>query len=286
MNLTLSILIPVFNEELLLPRAIESAKRTGAKIYVLDSGSSDRTVEIAESYGCIVHKGQWKSFSEKLNWGLSEIEFNTPWVMRLDADEYITDNLLQEILSGALERIKQNVNGIWVGRRIHFLGKQIKYGGVGSQLHVRITRVGKARYEQRLTDEYVLADGEFGRIKGDVVDDPARGLTSWLQKHIAYAETECFSSYNIGNTSTWRSLRGGARYRRFIKENIYAYIPLFIRPFFFWVYRYFILLGFLDGRRGFIYHFLHGFWYRFVIDALIYEAKLTDGRSVKKEHII
>lgn len=282
----LSILIPVFNEEMLLPRAIESAKRLGVSVFILDSGSTDDTVKIAKLSGCVVHQGLWGSFSEKLNWGLNELPFQTPWVMRLDADEYLTEELIQELLAGALGQFAEQTNGVWVKRRIHFLGRWVRYGGMNSQPHVRIVRVGKAQYEQRLTDEHILAEGEFGMLRGAIVDDPARGLVSWLGKHVAYAETECFAAYHLPKRSTWRSLHGSAKYRRFIKEEIYANTPLFIRPVVFWVYRYFFLLGFLDGIRGLIYHFLHAFWYRFVIDALIFEARLTKGASVKKKHVI
>ena len=283
---TLSILIPVLNEEMLLHRALESAKRLGVPIFVLDSGSTDRTVKIAESYGCKVYQGLWGSFSEKLNWGLNELPFQTPWVMRLDADEYFTEELIQQLLSGALDRLDDGTDGVWIGRQIYFLGKWIRYGGMNAQPHVRIVRLGKAKYEQRLTDEHVLVEGGFETLKGAVIDDPARGLAAWLRKHVAYAETECFAAYRLTNSSSWKTLHGSAKYRRFIKEEIYARSPLFVRPVAFWVYRYFILLGFLDGFRGLIYHFLHAFWYRFVIDALIFEARLTKGASVKKEHVI
>lgn len=286
MNFNLSILIPVLNEELLLPRALKSAKRLGVPIFVLDSGSTDLTINIAKSNGCIVYKGQWGSFSEKLNWGLTELPFQTTWVMRLDADEYLTEELIKEITSGALKKINSSTNGVWIDRQIFFLGKRIKYGGMGSQPHVRIMRLGKTKYEQRLTDEHVLADGAFERFKGAIIDDPARGLAAWLRKHVAYAETECFAAYRLEKKSTWRSLHGSAKYRRFIKEIIYEYSPLFIRPILFWIYRYFFLLGFLDGYQGAIFHFLHAFWYRFVIDALIIEAKLTEGEFVKKKNII
>lgn len=281
---TLSVLIPTLNEEILLPRAIESARRLGVQIFVLDSHSTDMTVKVAESYGCKVFQGRWGSFSEKLNWGISELPITTPWVMRLDADEYFTEELFQELKSGVLSRIEDGTDGLWVGRRIYFLGKWIKYGGMNSQPHARIMRLGKARYEPKLTDEHVLVDGKFGTLKGAVVDDPARGLIAWLRKHLFYAECESFAAYRVMKQSTWRSLEGSAQYRRFLKEEIYSRAPLFIRPIAFWVYRYFFLLGFLDGIRGLIYHFLHAFWYRFVIDALIFEAKITKGASVKKEH--
>lgn len=282
----LSVLIPVLNEELLLPRAIASAQRLGVSVYILDSGSTDRTVEIARAAGCIVHQGIWGSFSEKINWGLNELPFNTKWVMRLDADEYFTEELAQQLLDGALNHQDEGVDGVWIGRQIYFLGGRIRFGGMGSQPHMRIVRVGKAKYEQRLTDEHVLVEGGVNALRGAVIDDPARGLGFWLRKHVAYAETECFAAYNLKPSSSWKTLQGSAKYRRFLKEEIYAKSPLFVRPFGFWLYRYLFLGGFLDGYRGLIFHFLHAFWYRFAIDALIYEARLTKGVSVKKKHVI
>lgn len=280
-----SILIPTFNEEMLLPRALESAKRLGVKIFVLDSFSTDDTVNIAKSAGCSVHQGQWGSFSEKMNWGLKELPFDTTWVMRLDADEYFTEELIQELESGVLKKVDEEVGALWIGRRIFFLGKWIKHGGMNSQPHARIMRVGKAKYEPRLIDEHVQVEGKFAELKGAVVDDPARGLLAWMRKHLLYAETECYAEFNIAKQVTWTQLHGSAKYRRFLKEAIYLRMPLFVRPFGFWAYKYIFLLGFLDGIHGLIYHFLHAFWYRFVIDALIFEGRLTKGASVKQKHV-
>lgn len=280
----LSIMIPVFNEELLLPRAMENIKKLGVPVFVLDSYSSDRTLEIAESYGCRVYQGQWDSFSDKLNWGLAKLPFTTPWVMRVDADEYLTEELIAELKSGALLRLPDDMDGVWVRRRFYFLGRWIKHGGMYPQAHMRIIRLGKAHYEHRRTDEHVILQGTSGFLHGDIAEDPSRGLLAWLRRHLIHAESDCFGTYHqIAAHSTWRALEGDAKYRRFLKEEIYSRVPLFVRPFGYWIYRYFLRLGFLDGVQGLIYHFLHAFWYRFVIDALLAEAKLTGGASVKKE---
>lgn len=282
----LSFLIPIFNEEKLLPRVLASARRLDCDIFILDSGSTDRSIEIAKSFGCHIHQGKWGSFSEKMNWGLSNLLFSTPWVMRLDADEYLTDEFVKKI-DTILSTTSEGVNGIYVRRRIVFMGRWIRHGGMYPFEHLRITRVGHAQYESRLMDEHVNIDGSTLSIPIDICDEESKGLASWSRKHIGYAETECFIRYkSITNERTWASLTGTARARRFMKEELYARLPLFFRPFAYWGYRYWIKLGFIDGLPGFIYHFLHAFWYRFLIDSLIYEGKLTKGTSVKEQHIV
>ena len=282
----LSILIPILNEELLLPRVLASASRLGVEIFILDSGSTDRSIEIARSFGCQIHTGKWGSFGEKINWGLTHLPLKTTWVMRLDADEYLTDEFVNRI-GPTLMSMDENVDGVMVGRRIKFLGRWLKHGGMYPSAHLRITRAGRAYYENRLMDEHVHVPGLIYRFSADIVEEESKGLISWSSKHLKYAETECFIHHNaLSGEKTWRSLEGAARIRRFLREEIYDRFPLFIRPAGFWFYRYFIRLGFLDGVPGFIFHLLHAFWFRFLVDALIFEAKITKGSSVKKSHVI
>jgi len=285
-SLPLSIIIPILNEQVVLPRALASVKRLGVDVYILDSGSTDRSLEIAKEYGCHITVSQWGSFSEKLNFGLNQLPIKTEWVMRLDADEYLTDEFVGGI-SQVLSDIDSVVDGIILRRRIVFLGRWIKHGGIYPLMTMRITRAGKAQYENRLLDEHVHVKGKSIYIDLDIVDDDQKGLAAWLGKHVRYAETQCMMDYRTGekDESTWQHLSGSLRWRRFLKEEVYQRTPLFFRPFCFWVYRYIFLGGFLDGRPGFIYHFLHAIWYRFSIDALLYEAKITKGASVKKKHI-
>ena len=283
--LPLTIIIPILNEEIVLPRALASAKRLGVEVFILDSGSTDRSLEIAKEYGCHITVGQWGSFSEKLNFGLNQLPIKTEWVMRLDADEYLTNEFIENIHQ-VLSEIPPSIDGIILRRRIVFLGRWLRYGGIYPLLTMRITRVGKAQYESRLLDEHVWVNESFISEELDIVDDDQKGLAAWLSKHVKYAEVQCFMDYYYGQNivSTWKTLDGNLKWRRFLKEEVYWRTPLFLRPFCFWFYRYILLGGFLDGKPGFIYHFLHAIWYRFSIDALLYEAEVTDGSSVKKSH--
>lgn len=283
----LSIIIPVFNEELLLPRVLSNISALGAHVFILDSHSTDRSIEIATSFGCYVHSGQWKSFSDKLNWGLNNLPIETEWVMRLDADEYLTGEFIEGI-ENILRSAQPNVDGMIVRRRFIFLNRWLKHGGMYPLEHMRITRKGKAKYENRLLDEHVTVPGVAIRISGDVIDEDQKGLVNWLGKHVRYAESQCLMDWRQSSSTskTWMTLDGGLKWRRFLKEEIYSKSPFFFRPFCYWFYRYILLLGFLDGKPGFIWHFLHAFWYRFSIDALIYEAEITNGKSIKKNHTI
>lgn len=285
-SVPLSILIPILNEARLLPRILDSISQLKVDVYILDSGSTDGSIEIAKTYCCQIVQGEWGSFSEKLNWGLSNLPFKTGWVMRLDADEFLTKEFIDQI-GPTLISMDDAVDGLIVGRRIKFLGKWLRFGGMYPLEHLRITRVGRAHYENRLLDEHVHVPGKTLRISMDIIEEDTKGLVNWSRKQAGYAETECFIHYNsLAKEKTWATLSGSARWRRFLKEEIYARAPLFIRPLGFWFYRYILLLGFLDGIPGFIFHFLQAFWYRFLVDALIFEAKVTAGSSVKKSHVI
>jgi glycosyltransferase involved in cell wall biosynthesis len=284
-SLPLSIIIPILNEQVVLPRALASIKRLGVDVYILDSGSTDRSLEIAKEFGCHVTVGEWGSFSEKLNFGLNQLPIKTEWIMRLDADEYLTEEFITNI-GPLLDSVSSDVEGIIVRRRLVFLNRWIRYGGMYPLEHMRITRKGRAIYEARILDEHVRVPGEFVRMIGDIVDEDQKGLANWLGKHVRYAESQCYMDWSLSSQSdkSWKNLEGGLKWRRFLKEEIYAKSPKFIRPFGFWFYRYILLLGFLDGKPGFIWHVLHAFWYRFAIDSLIYEAHITEGESVKKSH--
>ncbi len=276
----LTVVMVVYNEERLLPRALESIARLNVNVVIFDSYSTDNTVEIAKSFGCIVIQDEWETWTVKVDSAINSDQVTTPWVMRVDADEFLTDELVSELTEGALSGLSQNIVGLWTPRRFHFLGRWIKHGGMYPQHVLRISRHKSMHYEDRIMDEHLVVSGETGYIAGDIVDSPDRGLASWMEKHLRYAEVECSVAYHsINKTSSWREHAGMIKVKRFLKENIYVKLPLFIRPFLYWFYRYFLRLGFLDGAQGVIFHFLHAFWYRFIIDALLFESKITKGES-------
>ena len=277
----LTVVMVVYNEEKLLPRALESVARLNVNVVIFDSYSTDNTIEIAKSFGCSVVQDEWETWTVKVDSAINSDQITTPWVMRIDADEFLTDELVSELTEGVLSGLSQSVVGLWTPRRVHFLGRWIKHGDMYPKHVLRISRHKSMHYEDRILDEHLVVTGETRYIVGDIVDSPDRGLVLWMAKHLKYAEIECTVAYHsINKTRSWREHHGMIKVTRFLKEYVYSKLPLFIRPFIYWFYRYFIRLGFLDGTQGAIFHFLHSFWYRFIIDALLFESKITKGKSV------
>lgn len=285
----LSVIILTHNESIHIERCIKSLQKITDKIFIVDSYSTDNTVEIAKSLGAVVVQNPWVSYAFQFNYGIQNNPFQTKWLMRMDADEYITNELADE-LSRDLGSTPDSVTGYYVKRRVYFMNQWIKRGGYYPIWLLRIWRSGIGVCEELWMDEHIkLSSGETRQLKYDIVDHNLNNLTWWTQKHNNYAIREVIDllniKYNFDNKETvnpdfWGNQEQRTRYLK-IK---YADLPLFTRPFLYFVYRYFIKLGFLDGTKGLIWHFLQGFWYRFLVDAKIYEVYQRVGKG--KEDII
>lgn len=273
-----SVLILTYNEEKHIKRCLESLLKFTNNIFVVDSFSSDLTVEIAESMGAKVYQNKWINYAKQFQWGLDNCPINTKWVMRMDADEYVLLDLAIEITE-KLDSINEDVSGIYVKRRMHFKGKWIKYGSKYPEWLLRVWKYEEGYIEERWMDEHiVLKKGKTIHFKHDLVDDNLNDLSWWIQKHNNYATREAIDILNINynfqkSNQIKSSLFGKQEQSKRQLKKFYARMPLFTRPFIYFVWRYFFKFGFLDGTRGLIWHFLQGFWYRFLVDAKIYEIK-------------
>jgi len=277
----LTVIVLTLNEEANLPDCLASLKPLAAEIVVVDSGSTDRTVEIAESFGARVVTHQFETQARQLNWALDNVPMSGEWVIRLDADERLTPELAKE-LPVSLPKMDAAVTGLYVKRRVFFMGKWIRRGGYYPTWILRAWRCGKARAEDRPMDEHmVLSQGRAGKLRHDIREDNRKGLFHWIARHNGYARREAQTIMAPpADNEVKPSLRGGpvAR-RRWLKVKVYGRMPLFVRPVIYFLFRYFIQLGFLDGRQGLVFHFLQGFWYRFLVDAYILEARREAKRS-------
>lgn len=280
MSNSLTVIILTFNEEKHITRCIQNLKRITDNIIIIDSMSTDRTVEIATALGARVFQRAWPgNHSDQFNWALDNCNITTTWTMRMDCDEYLLDELIDEI-NAKLPLAKPETGGFIIKRRVIFMGKWMKRGGFYPHRLLRIWRTGTGRLEERAMDEHVVLDkGETEAFQYDMVDHNLNDLTWWTHKQNNYASREVKDLLDIerGTTSANNvdvSLRGEQSSRkRWIKEKVYSKIPLFVRPFIYFIYRYIIRLGFLDGGAGLVWHFLQGFWYRFLVDAKMYELK-------------
>lgn len=269
----LSVIILTFNEEVNLPACLMSLKKLNPNIFVVDSNSTDRTIEIAKQCGAEVMSHSFQNHAEQFNWAIDNLRINTPWCMRLDADERLTDSLIDE-LKTRLPATGEMTSGFLIKRRVYFLGRWIKHGGYYPVWLLRIWRTGKGRCENRNMDEHILiSQGICEKLDNDFMDENQKGLTFWTEKHNHYATREVQDLLTPVTDRLGSQPHGQAGIRRLQKNRFYAKTPLFIRAFLYWAYRYILLLGFLDGRPGLIFHFLQAFWYRFLVDAKIYEIQ-------------
>jgi glycosyltransferase involved in cell wall biosynthesis len=279
MNQMISVIILTFNEEANLAICLDSLKKLNAEIFIVDSGSSDRTLEIAKEYKCQTVYNPWQNYAEQLNWAIQNLPIKTPWTMRLDADERLMPELVDE-LNKLLPITSELITAYQLKRRVFFLGKWIRYGGYYPTWLLRIWRTRLGFCEQRWMDEHiVISQGKIANLKYDIIDENHKGLTFWTNKHNSYANREIKDLLHLYSSSQEKDPlldRGNftqANQRRWIKNNLYSRSPLFLRVLVYYFLRYVIGLGFLDGIEGMIFHFLQGFWYRFLVDAKIYEYR-------------
>lgn len=255
-----------------IERCLASLRPVVARICVVDSGSSDGTRELARARGADIYENAWINYSAQFNWALDHCGIDTDWVLRLDADEYL-EPALQRELTGRLATLADDVHGVLLPRKYHFLGRWIRHGGMHPMHHLRLWRRGSGRVEPRWMDEHaVLERGKVLEFDGAFVDDNQRDITWWSQKHLWYATREAAQAVldeldaQAGSTATGPPLHGSAATRRWLKQRIYNKLPLGIGPLLYFQYRYFLRLGILDGMPGFAFHFLQGFWYRVLVD--------------------
>lgn len=264
------------NETLHIRRCIERLAGWCARVIVVDSFSTDDTVAIAQELGAEVHQRAFVNQAEQFQWALNSIPIATGWVLRVDADEYFEPKLIAEI-EERLPALAADTTGVVFKRKMIFRGKWIRWGTYYPVFLLRLVRTGTARMEQRWMDEHLtLTSGTATTFtRGDFVDENLQTIGTWTDKHNRYATRHMvdFVGRRIGLIPTEPMPTGTrARFKRWLREKVFGRAPLYVRSWLYFHYRYFLRLGFLDGRQGLVWHFLHGFWYFMLIDAKIDEA--------------
>ncbi len=281
MNSTLSVIILTANERLHIRRCIEKIKPLAREVFVVDCHSTDGTQAIAQACGARVVEHDWPgNQADQLNWAIDHLPITGDWVLRLDADEYLTDALKTEIET-KLDALPAEVAGVTMSFRVVFMGKQLRFGMPRVEL-LRLWRRGLATCERRKMDEHMVltAEGRIVRFNGYFVDDNRNDLVWWTQKHLGYARREVEALQQMDSAPPGLSAQA-ARKRR--AKGVYAKLPLFWRSAAYFLFRYVVLLGFLDGRAGFLRAFLQAWWYRTLVDALLYEAALETTQESAAE---
>ena len=285
--LDLSVIILTYNEEIHIRRCLENVKQFASKVYVVDCFSIDRTAQIAKELGAEVIEHEWPgNQAEQFNWALDNLPITTEWILRLDADEYLLPGLIEELLE-KLPVMPESVSALSLSLARAFCGKILHHGIVNNIRIIRIFRKGKARYEKRLMDEHLsVLSGETIDMKNQFVDDNRMPIGLFIDKHNGYATREAAllldAEYHLTNMDSLPQDYGREVEKKRTQKARYARMPLFWRAFGYFVYRYIIKLGFLDGKEGFLWDFLQGWWYRTLVDAKVYEIKKACGDDKEK----
>lgn len=259
-------IILTLNEEIHISRAIESLTGFATSIYVVDSGSSDRTVGIAKSLGAKVLSHPFTTHADQLNWALENIDTGADWILRLDADEYLIKEDVENLL-GRLTSLPQDVSGCTLRLRRVFQGQWLRWGGLYPIRLLRLWRAGQGRAEARMMDEHVAVNGKVIDLNFDFCDHDLRDLGTWTKKHLWYAEREALDYLRANREATGPSSTGARRTRAF--KGMYYQLPSLLRPALYFCWRYFLRLGFLDGVAGYKFHFFQAMWYRTYVDHII-----------------
>lgn len=286
----ISVIILTYNESVHLPRALEHIKSFAREVFVIDSFSTDNTVELARTGGANVLQHPFQYQAQQFTWALENVPIASDWVMRLDADEIIESDLAEEILT-KLPTFPPEITGVNLNRKTIFQGKFIRHGGRYPLTLLRIWRRDKARIEDRWMDEHMyLTEGRAVTMKGGFADHNLNDLTSFTAKHNGYATREALDVLNrrlqlfdLPIELTRETTAKQAKIKRFLKETVYNRFPFEISAFVYFFFRYVIQLGFLDGREGLIYHVLQGFWYRFLVGAKFRELEQAVKQATSEE---
>ncbi|HEV2295333.1 MAG TPA: WcaF family extracellular polysaccharide biosynthesis acetyltransferase [Tepidisphaeraceae bacterium] len=247
------IIIPTYNERLNIPFALQSVTEWASNVFVLDSGSTDGTQQVARELGATVVEHPWEGYARQKNWALDNLPLSSAWTFILDADEVITPALRDEIVSlTSREPDAVREAGFYVNRYLIFLNKRIQHCGYFPSWNLRLFKRGMARYEDRAVHEHMVVQGRTGFLKGLMEHEDRRGLEFYIAKHNRYSTLEAeaiFFGERGGATNLRGSLFGNAiERRRFFKTRIYPGLPGKWLGRFIWMY--FIKLGVLDGSAG------------------------------------
>jgi glycosyltransferase involved in cell wall biosynthesis len=274
-----TVVVLTFNEELNLPACLESVAGWVEEIFVIDSGSTDRTLEIAKDFGARVMTHAFETHARQWSWALGALPIRTSWVFGLDADQRVSRELREEVIGRlAREPSAAGPNGYFIPRRQIFRGRWIRHGGYYPKYLLKLFRRERVRVDpSELVDHHFEVPEPTALLASDLIEDNRNeaAISAWTAKHNRYAVLQARHELQLESRppeSLWTLFKSpDARTRRL--KQVWSRLPLFVRPCLYVFYRYVIRLGFLDGKEGFVFHVLQAFWYRLLVDINIDELR-------------
>ncbi len=276
---TISAVIPTLNEEKNIEACLNSLSSLCDEIFIVDSGSSDETLQIARKFGAQIVNHPYANAAKQWNWALNNLPLSGKWILCLDADQQLSSELQEEIRR-TLKSPPTGVDGFYLCRRQIFRGRWIRHGGYYPKYLLKLFRAGKGiSDENEFQDFRFYVPGKTEKLRYDLIEDNQKewDINFWISKHTRFAELQAREEMMRRiNGATWKikpSLFGTPDQRVLWAKNFWYHLPLYVRPFLYFFYRYFIKLGFLDGKEGFVFHFFQGFWYRLLVDVKLDELR-------------
>lgn len=267
----ITVIILSKNEALHMKRCLEKlASLEPRQVFVVDCYSADGSDKTAAEMGATVVQREWPGlYAKQFNWALDNLPIKSSWVLRLDADEYLYPNAIDEVKKLLPKwdgqkvsegRLRMSVTSLSLARARVFCGRKIRFGGTAHIPMVRFFRYGVGRCQDRAMDEHIItSEGEDYRLKGEFADDNLNTMDWWREKHRGYAKREAVDAI------------AGEKFKA--SKSLYYKFPPYLRAFIYFSIRYFFLFGFLDGYAGWMWHFWQGLWYRCLVDREIGKLK-------------
>jgi glycosyltransferase involved in cell wall biosynthesis len=284
----LAVVILTFNEELNLPACLAGLAGLPCAVYVVDSGSTDGTLEIALSNGAQVLNHPFVSHARQWQWALANLPSRPSWILGLDADQRLTPELRAELIAlfGPGASAPPDVAGFYLRRRQVFRGRWIRHGGYYPKYLLKLFRSDAVFLDERdLMDHHFYVHGRVCKLEGDLIEANVKEdeISFWIDKHNRYAalhaREELLKRSSIEPGPLRPAVLGTPDQRTLVLKHLWYRLPLYVRPFLYFVYRYFCRAGFLDGKEGLIFHVLQGFWYRLLVDINIDQLQGVNGAA-------
>jgi glycosyltransferase involved in cell wall biosynthesis len=287
LNPHFSFAILTYNEEQHLPRLLQSISRLNAPLFILDSGSTDRTIEIGQQFGATILTHPFENHPRQWDFALKNFQITTPWIICLDADQIVTEELHTRLLSFKDEDYT-GVEGIYFNRKNFFKGRWIKHGGYYPFYLLKMFRygVGFSDTNENMDHRFVVPGKTLTWKDGVIIEENLKenNIRFWIDKHNRYSDLVAHEEVERMMQAKTQTVKpnawGSPNERKAWRKRLWWKLPRYVRPALYFTQRFIFQLGFLDGRTGVIFHFLQGFWFRLIVDVKIDELLKEQEKSL------
>ncbi|WP_213807417.1 glycosyltransferase family 2 protein [Granulicella sp. dw_53] len=265
-----TVIILTYNSSGSISNTLASIGPLTDDIHVVDSGSTDGTLDIASQFGAKICHHNFLNYGDQRNWAIENLSIKYQWQLHLDADEQLTAALRDEILNLSED---PSEDGFFIQRYLRFMNRTLKHN-LAPTWHMRLFRSGRGRCEDREYDQHFYCLGATAQLGGSMIDDIRMSLSEWTSRHNRWSDAEVReiqARISVGRIES--KLTGDVVQRRRYLRGFYDQSPMFLRAFGLFIYRYIIRFGFLDGKEGLIFCVLQTLWFRFLVDAKLFEIE-------------